>query len=80
MSDINLWWGTRYQRLVFELPELPPCPGEGVCHGPLSWCELCGDVSDVCDAIEWPDACDCHERYPEKPEPVKEQLCLPFAV
>lgn len=26
------------------------CPGEGKCHGCLCWCDLCGDVGEVCDA------------------------------
>lgn len=25
------------------------CPGEGACHGPMKWCEVCGDVARVCD-------------------------------
>lgn len=24
------------------------CPGEGKCHGCVSWCDYCGDVSEVC--------------------------------
>lgn len=34
------------------------CTGEGRCHGPLSWCDFCGDVSQVCDAKTG--ECDCH--------------------
>ena len=32
------------------------CPGPGRCHGCVSWCDDCGDVGDVCNAI----ACDRH--------------------
>src|SRR5262249_34369171 len=32
------------------------CPGEGKCHGCLSWCDRCGDVSRICDALR----CDKH--------------------
>lgn len=35
----------------------PDCPGEGRCHGSMSWCDVCGDVSEVCDDH----ACDRHE-------------------
>lgn len=24
------------------------CPGEGRCHGPMGWCDSCGDVDRVC--------------------------------
>lgn len=36
------------------------CTGEGKCHGALSWCDACGDVSQVCDAAEGD--CHCHAR------------------
>lgn len=52
------------------------CTGEGNCHGCLKWCLFCGDVGDVCNVREWPDRCDCHERYPAKPEPDPNQLLL----
>lgn len=32
------------------------CPGEGACHGPVKWCDNCGDVDRVCDM----DECDAH--------------------
>lgn len=35
-----------------------PCPGQGRCHGPRSWCEWCGDVDRVCDDIT--QSCDSH--------------------
>ncbi len=25
------------------------CCGEGKCHGPMGWCDACGDVDNVCD-------------------------------
>lgn len=34
------------------------CPGPRACHGPMKWCDLCGDVSAVCDDP----ACDQHPR------------------
>jgi len=37
------------------------CPGEGQCHGCLSWCDLCGDVDHVCDYPE----CSRHLREEE---------------
>lgn len=33
-----------------------PCPGQGKCHGCLSWCDECGDVDTVCNA----ERCDRH--------------------
>lgn len=54
-----------------------------MCHGPLAWCSFCGPVHDVCDVTEWPDRCDCHERYPEEVKPFLgpyRQLNLPFPV
>jgi hypothetical protein len=76
-------WTTRWDILghvdpppepILLAPPMDPslCTGEGHCHGPLKWCDYCGDVSDVCD-VEWPHQCDCHERYPEKPR----HLCEP---
>jgi hypothetical protein len=35
------------------------CPGEGRCHGCMSWCDRCGDVDTVCDAAP----CDQHRCY-----------------
>lgn len=34
------------------------CPGAGVCHGPMKWCDRCGDVGRVCD--DWTKQCDSH--------------------
>lgn len=34
------------------------CPGDGKCHGPLAWCDWCGNVAHMCDAE--PGKCDCH--------------------
>lgn len=78
--DYPAKWKTRWDILGYVEPpmSLPTpmdpalCPGKGRCHGCLQWCDYCGDVSDVCD-IEWPECCDCHERYPEKPR----HLCEP---
>jgi hypothetical protein len=74
-------WKTRWDIIgyVKPPPEPIPCPGEGVCHGCLKWCDYCGDVGDVCDCV-WPFYCDTHGRYPEKPrppEPNPNQLWLP---
>ncbi len=49
---------------VYTPPKEEACPGEGRCHGCVSWCVWCGTVSNVCDANEWP-----------KPDP--RQLYLP---
>lgn len=52
----------------------PDCPGEGRCHGPMKWCDECGDVGDVCDAgpptviqlddgydrVDFRGSCHCH--------------------
>ncbi len=40
------------------------CPGEGRCHGCLSWCAWCGTVGGVCDSERG--SCDCHPEcdYP----------------
>ncbi len=34
----------------------PDCTGPGNCHGCLKWCNVCGDVDDVCDDR----TCDAH--------------------
>ena len=34
----------------------PDCAGPGACHGCLAWCNVCGDVDDVCDDSN----CDAH--------------------
>lgn len=44
------------QALVREGAE--PCKDAGRCHGPLKWCDACGDVKRVCDAA--PGDCDAH--------------------
>lgn len=46
-----------------EMPrEAPPrdadCTGRGQCHGSLAWCNVCGEVGDVCSAVD----CDTHHR------------------
>lgn len=66
-------WRTRWDIINYVPPEErpwepPECPGKGQCHGCLKWCDCCGDVSDVCNVEDWPERCDVHERYPEKPE------------
>ena len=33
------------------------CEGEGTCHGPMKWCNRCGDVGKVCDSLG---GCDVH--------------------
>lgn len=38
--------------------DLDICPGKGKCHGPVNWCESCGDVTLTCDDP----ACDAHDR------------------
>ena len=40
------------------------CPGAGLCHGCLKWCDTCGDVDDVCDARLRGDRCDEHPVPP----------------
>lgn len=52
----------------YEVPPRPQeeCPGKGVCHGCLNWCENCGDVGYVCDS---PD-CDTHQR----PQDIRAEL------
>lgn len=34
------------------------CTGKGTCHGPVTWCYKCGDVTWVCDDHE----CDLHNQ------------------
>jgi hypothetical protein len=34
------------------------CEGEGACHGPMSWCDTCGDTRLMCDAVH----CDIHPK------------------
>ncbi|HZJ65931.1 MAG TPA: hypothetical protein VFD36_20630 [Kofleriaceae bacterium] len=36
---------------VPEMPRINPdgtCPDAGQCHGPVRWCEVCGDVDEIC--------------------------------
>lgn len=44
--------------LTDQTREIDPCPGEGRCHGPMSWCDWCGDVDHVCD--DTTATCDTH--------------------
>ena len=48
-------------RVAFA-PVVEDCAGEGRCHGPVSWCPNCGDVTQVCDDPSW---CDIHPRSEE---------------
>lgn len=41
-----------------EGPVTTECPGRGQCHGPLKWCDVHGDVDDVCSEMD----CDAHGR------------------
>ena len=50
-------------------PPPPPvmattCNGEGTCHGEATHCQLCGDVTDVCDQDDCP-----HHGRDETDEP-----------
>jgi hypothetical protein len=38
------------------------CPGKLKCHGPASWCEVCGYVDLICDDPK----CEQHLRWNEK--------------
>jgi hypothetical protein len=46
-------WAERAQafaaHLLGEPLEFVECPGAGKCHGSMSWCTLCGNVSLLCD-------------------------------
>lgn len=50
------------QSRIFELESIradtseTECPGAGACHGPMVWCDRCGNVGGVCD---FP-GCDVH--------------------
>ncbi len=46
------------------------CPGEGKCHGCMSWCDKCGDVDCICD---FPD-CDVHVRLEEAEAEARQTL------
>lgn len=39
------------------VPQPPSCWGK--CHGTVTWCSECNDVSEICDR---PDDCDQHRR------------------
>jgi len=41
------------------------CPGEGKCHGCMSWCDDCGEVEEVCDVRATYQRCNCHPMPPE---------------
>lgn len=77
-------WTSWFELLTFEpyayKPE--PCPGYGACHGCLKWCDICGDVGQMCDANERePGSASCAQhkkRPPYKPDPNPYQLSLPF--
>src|ERR1700761_6258266 len=73
-------YGILREILHAKEPKPDPCPGDGVCHGSLCWCDWCGDVKETCD-VEWPHWCDTHKRYPVKPEPPEpdpNQLSFPW--
>lgn len=40
------------------------CPGRFKCHGPASWCDVCGDVDLICDDPR----CEMHmhQRFTER--------------
>jgi len=42
--------------VTFGKLEVSGCGDKGRCHGALKWCDLCGDVSEVCDSVY----CDVH--------------------
>lgn len=68
-----MWVGTAAKRSLFRSPDedmqraiddecdisTVACPGEGRCHGCVSWCDDCGDVGEVCHGIE----CDRHRCH-----------------
>ena len=37
------------------------CPGKYKCHGCMQWCDVCGDVDQICDDPH----CDTHKRWNE---------------
>lgn len=41
------------------------CPGEGKCHGPMGWCDNCGDVKHICPERLRGERCDAHPVPPE---------------
>jgi len=46
------------------------CTGRFRCHGPVVWCDVCGDVDLVCDDPN----CDAHERGSEREKHYLESL------
>jgi hypothetical protein len=44
------------------------CPGKGLCHGCLKWCDFCDDVTHVCDMRLDGKRCDCHPTPPQMGE------------
>lgn len=41
------------------------CPGAGLCHGALKWCDVCGDVKHICDARLRGERCAEHPVPPD---------------
>lgn len=39
--------------------DMAPCTWKDKCHGTMTWCARCGDVTHLCHA---PDACDVHQQ------------------
>lgn len=40
------------------------CPGPSKCHGPLVWCDNCGNVGHICDVRLRDERCDAHPIPP----------------
>lgn len=63
-------------------PQAPECPEKGRCHGSLSWCDICGNVSLQCDMAE----CDVHRirrslrAMPAQPAARGEDTVIPIDV
>lgn len=47
------------------------CAEKGLCHGPLKWCDACGDVKHVCDFRLRGERCDEHPVPPTARENLK---------
>ncbi len=87
------WPGNTLHRSTFRKPDASfqraldiadtiafnACPGPDRCHGPLAWCDECGDVDEMCNCIE----CDRHRcarcnsivRSDDRDAVFLEQLC-----
>ena len=50
----HFMWGDTGRGLKTEPPN--GCPDQGACHGPMKWCDFCGDVGALCDDA----VCDVH--------------------